>query len=414
MKKPNIYFRIMCVVLAALCVSALASCRRDEEEPTNISTFVIGDDSYVGIPEPIEVSENYIYSFFNGHYTDYEDPSSERWVIDFSNARTTGIEKLRGEVRTDLIQLKNTDIDGLFQKDGKCVAYGTKRMVYTERPWLMLVDESGGKLEKVLDLPDTETIVTVIDDGGSGYYILTSINKNEPYVLQLRISHITERGQFTKNPSVRFKVNGYKGIVRNFGMCEDGFTVTVEAGHYLADDNNHYSAVAFNKNGGLLCNYMCGAQEGTHEIRSAVIRNGVLYLSGVVYEKESERSSIYSYFDEAELLQYETDYGYPFYSNETVANVFKKALSAFLVEVDLESGQTLKYFKESGAIGGVLHDDGNAVVWDLCVVSSSAFYSPLTSSFNFECLCGVVQCRIGADGEIADKTVTDLCVSETF
>ncbi len=414
MKKANLYIRIICVVLAALCVSALASCGQGEkEEPANISTLEIGDDSYVGIPESIEVSENYIYSFWHGNYANYEDPSSERWIIHFSDARTTGIEKLRGEVRTDLISLKNTDIDDLFQKGGRCVAYGTKRMVYTERPWLMLVDENGSKLEKVLDLPDTEKIIRVIDDGGKGYYILTSIDKNEPYVLQLRISHITERGQFTKNPSVRFKVNGYRGIVRNFGMCEEGFTVTVEAGHYSAD-NNHYSVVAFDMNGGLICNYMCGEQEGTHEIRSAVIRNGVLYLSGIVYEKESESSSIYSYLaDEEDLLQYETDYGYTFYSNETVTNVFKKAVSAFLAEVDPESGQTLKYFKESGAIGGILHDIDNAVVWDLCVVSN-AFYSPFTSSFSFECLCGVVQCRIGEDGEIADKTVTGFCVSETF
>ncbi|MBP5632959.1 MAG: hypothetical protein J6Y21_09405, partial [Clostridia bacterium] len=60
-----------------------------------------------------------------------------------------------------------------------------------------------------------------------------------------------------------------------------------------------------------------------------------------------------------------------------------------------------------------LTDGGNGIVWDLCMVSR-AYYSPFTSSFSFECLCSVVQCRIGDDGELAEKAVTDFCVSETF
>ena len=58
-------------------------------------------------------------------------------------------------------------------------------------------------------------------------------------------------------------------------------------------------------------------------------------------------------------------------------------------------------------------DGGNGIVWDLCMVST-AYYSPLTSSFSFECLCSVVQCRIGDGGELGEKAVTDFCVSETF
>jgi hypothetical protein len=408
MKKQSFCFRIICVVLAALCVAAFTSCRRgvdDDSEAAEISTYEINNISAVGIQEAIEFSENYGYSYFHGRYTRYEDEAAERWVVNYHDARTIGIEKLQGEVRTDLISVKNVDIDGLFQKDGRCVAYGTKRLVYSEKPWIMLVDENGAKTEKVLDLPDAETIVTVIDDGGSGYYILTAINKYEPYILRLRISHITKRGQFQKNPAVKFKIDGYKGSIHDFRMCEDGFTVTVAA--------DRCSAVALDKNGGLICNYICGEQDGHQEIRSAVIRNGVLYLSGVVYEKESERSSVYSYIDDTELLRTDEEYGSPFYSSETVTEAIRKALSAFLAAVDLETGKTLKYYKESGAVGGALTDGGNGIVWDLCMVSR-AYYSPFTSSFSFECLCSVVQCRIGDDGELAEKAVTDFGVSETF
>ncbi len=353
------------------------------EDVQNLWRYKNYTGAFLDIPkesiEGIHYKERY-------EYTEYTPDTPTRFDMSY-------LEKYHGETLIWSAPISEFAVDGHVVVSDGVIAYGDTPAfsgLENSYAWMAKFDENGNLIwKKMMDHKFKYEYISTIFENADGSYDVISRAGHQHYVCLSKYSKEGQEFYFKKT-----EVDN--NVIGNVVRLDAGYMVQLGSSQIVKMDAE----------GNITESSSYSSEDSHYHITNMIEFNGNVYLSAYAVPKPAD--GVVGVSEIANIMHYLRENNIQEISGEELTPIVRENYTALLFVCKPDTGTLQEFYSVKGSMGGELSlDDSGNLLWDVQSITT-AFYSPMTSSFTIGGTCYVFQYTFNDSGILVGQEKTDM------